>query len=91
MTCPWCALVCTRRELHEHLQADHAEQVRTQERQGRQFYVITCPVCGTSYDQRVKKAQGRPDFVAEFEREIRMVATDMLVNHLLAEHEPMGG
>jgi hypothetical protein len=35
----------------------------------------------------VRKGARDPEFVAEFEPQIRMVAFDMLVHHLVAEHE----
>jgi hypothetical protein len=35
----------------------------------------------------VRKGRRDPAFLTEFEREIQLVALDMLVNHLLAEHE----
>lgn len=88
MRCPWCPVDSLPRELHRHLGEAHGAEVRTSERDGKQFYEITCPLCGASYDQRVKKGSRDPEFLAEFEREIRLVAFDMLVHHLIAEHEP---
>lgn len=56
-------------------------------RYGKVFYEITCPRCGARYEHVVRKGARDPDFVAEFEPQIRMVAMDMLVHHLMAEHE----
>ena len=85
--CPWCAFSARPRALQTHLAGEHPEQVRTRQVEGTLRYEITCPRCGAPYDQRVKKAARDPTFVAEFEPEIRMVAFDMLVHHLVAEHE----
>jgi hypothetical protein len=87
MDCPWCDLTAGPRALHAHLGEQHGDAVRTVERNGRVLYEITCPLCGAKYERPVRKGARDPDFVAGFEREIRMVALDMLVHHLLAEHE----
>jgi hypothetical protein len=76
------------RALHSHLVESHPEQVRTYPLGDRQFYEVACPYCGQSYDQRIKKADPDGAFLAEFDQQIRMVAFDMLINHLLVEHEP---
>lgn len=93
MKCPWCPLDAPVRELHAHLAREHGDRIRTYHHADRQFYEVVCPVCGQSYDQRIKKAGADDSFVAEFEQQIRMVAFDMLINHLLVEHEeqPAGG
>jgi hypothetical protein len=88
MNCPWCDLVAGPRALHAHLGEQHRDKVRTGERNGRVFYEITCPECGARYEHTVRKAARDPEFTEEFGREIAMVALDMLVHHLLAEHEP---
>lgn len=93
MTCPFCDEQLSRRQLHAHLSQAHPEQVQTVRRADRQLYQVSCPYCGAEYSQRIKKAAGDESFVAEFEQQIRMVAFDMLINHLLVEHEtqPAGG
>jgi hypothetical protein len=88
MNCPWCEFAAGARALHAHLGEHHGDQVRTGEQNGRVFYEITCPVCGARYERTVRKAVRDREFTGEFEREIAMVALDMLVHHLLAEHEP---
>lgn len=87
MNCPWCDFAGGPRTLHAHLGEHHGEMVRTTEQHGKTHYEITCPRCGDRYRHVVRKGAGNPDFVAEFEREIRLVALDMLVHHLMAEHE----
>ncbi len=51
---------------------------------------IVCPACGARYERPVRKAARDPGFTAGFSREIQLVAMDMLVHHLLAEHELAG-
>ena len=88
MICPWCDFDGPARALHVHLGERHGDVVRTEERNGRYFYAVTCPVCAARYEHVVRKGARSPEFLAEFDREIRMVALDMLVHHLVAEHEP---
>ena len=87
MECPWCEFAAGPRALHAHLGAEHGDQVRTGERTGKVFYQITCPACGERYEHLMRKAARDPEFVDGFGREIRMVALDMLVHHLMAEHQ----
>jgi hypothetical protein len=88
VTCPWCVFDGSPRGLHSHLAEQHGDLVLTEERRGNYFYAVTCPVCDARYEHRVKKGSRDPRFLDEFDREIRMVALDMLVHHLVAEHEP---
>jgi len=60
--------------------------VRMDEFTKHTFYVITCPVCGASYEQVTKKARRDPNFVSEYEYEIRLVVFDLLLYHLQGEH-----
>lgn len=103
MKCPWCEVVAGRRgdpggrppeltprALHAHLGEWHGDQVRTGERNGKVFYEITCPECGQKYEHLIRKAARDPEFVEGFGQQIRMVAFDMLVHHLMAEHELSG-
>jgi hypothetical protein len=86
MQCPWCEFAAAPSALHAHLGERHADQVRTAERNGKVFYEITCPRCGARYEHLVRKAARDPEFLAGFGREIALVAQDMLVHHLMAEH-----
>lgn len=86
MSCPWCAFAGDPRALHTHLGERHSDQVRTTERGGSVLYEIRCPLCGACYERPVRKAARDPEFLAGFGREIAMVALDMLVHHLAAEH-----
>ncbi len=86
MNCPWCPFDGAPRALHAHLADTHPEGVRFEERLGKSFYALECPLCGAGYDHQIKPRGRDPDFVAEFQGQIRLVAFDMLVNHLMAEH-----
>ncbi len=85
--CPWCEFTAGPRTLHAHLGDQHGDAVSTAERYGKVFYEVTCPRCGARYEHVVRKGARDPEFVAEFGPQIRMVALDMLVHHLVAEHE----
>lgn len=87
MACPWCPVKAPPRALHAHLSEEHTDEVRFDERKGARYYVVECPVCHSTYEHQVKPHLRDPGFLEEFRREIRMVAFDMLVNHLLAEHD----
>ncbi len=75
--------------LHAHLGEQHVDAVRFEERGGRSFYVLTCPICGDGYEREIKPRGRDPGFVDEFSAQIRLVAFDMLVNHLMGEHEDL--
>ena len=87
LSCPWCEFAAGPRALHAHLGEQHGDVVATSQRHGKVFYEVTCPRCGARYEHVVRKGARDPEFVAEFEPQIRMVALDMLVHHLVAEHE----
>jgi hypothetical protein len=75
--------------LHAHLGEQHADAVRFEDRGGRSFYSLTCPLCGDGYEREIKPRGRDPGFVDEFSAQIRLVALDMLVNHLMGEHEEL--
>ena len=89
MNCPLCPFEGAPRALHAHLGEAHPEVVRFDERAGRSFYAITCPVCGEGYQHEIKPRGRDPGFVEEFTAQIRLVAFDMLVSHLMGEHEDL--
>jgi hypothetical protein len=68
----------------------HGDEVTLTGRDGKVFYEISCPLCGARHEQLVRKGARDPEFLAEFGTEIRMVAFDMLVHHLSAEHDQAG-
>ena len=89
MNCPFCAFEGSPRTLHAHLGAEHPEAIRFEDKDGRSFYAVTCPVCGEGYQHEIKPRGRDPGFVDEFSAQIRLVAFDMLVNHLMGEHEEL--
>jgi hypothetical protein len=91
MTCPWCGFQAAPPVLHAHLSERHGDAVTTSERNGRVVYQIICPRCGDRYSHGVRKGSRDPGFLTEFEREIQMVALDMLIHHLMAEHQQQTG
>ncbi|MGD0874108.1 MAG: hypothetical protein ABSA14_03855 [Acidimicrobiales bacterium] len=87
MNCPWCDTTAGPRALQAHLCERHGDRVGTGTRDGRTFYATTCPQCGARHEQTVRKGTGDPEFLVEFGTEIRMVAFDRLIHHLIAEHD----
>lgn len=57
---------------------------------GKMHYRVSCPLCGDAHESRVKPRSSDREFLKTFSREIRMVAFDMLLNHLEASHESDG-
>lgn len=74
--------------VHAHLAEAHGDVLgwRTDELLGYTYCVITCPLCGMSHEQVVRKARKNPDFVEEYKHQIRLVAFDLLLYHLQGEH-----
>jgi len=77
-------------ETHAHLGRDHRGRVRTfreDDKAGlRLKFALDCPFCDEGME-RVANPRGRdPEFLAEFEREIALVAFDLLLYHLHASH-----
>ncbi|MCL4393955.1 MAG: hypothetical protein M1482_03960 [Chloroflexi bacterium] len=70
--------------MHRHLADAHGAQVtlRVDAERGKRFYAIDCPICGAPYEHPVKPRNTDPDFLREFDREIKLVAFDMLLYHL---------
>ncbi len=87
MNCPWCDFEAGARALHAHLGERHGDVVVTTADERHARYEITCPRCGAVYQHSLRKGRRDPAFLTEFEREIQLVALDMLLSHLLAEHE----
>jgi hypothetical protein len=75
--------------LHAHLGEQHPEAIRFEDRGESWFYALDCPICGDGYERQIKPRGRDPGFVEEFSAQIRLVAFDMLVNHLMGEHEDL--
>lgn len=87
MNCPFCDFIGPRPELHSHLTDEHADQVVTYEEWGNRYYRLDCPWCDHSIRRTVKPRLNDPTFLEEYAREIRIVAFDMFLYHLEAQHE----
>lgn len=87
MRCPFCEFEGSRDTVHGHMVQAHADAVETWTiGNGRMRYRIACPQCGATHEARVKPRGRDPEFLETFSREIRLVAFDMLINHIVAEH-----
>ena len=88
MRCPYCEVEGARQVVHAHLVDAHGDKVvgRNDEATGRLSYRLDCPLC-EEYTEREVNPRGRdPTFLASFEREIRLVAFDLLLYHVDAAH-----
>lgn len=88
MRCPYCEIEGSRQVIHAHLADTHGDKVvgRSDETTGRLFYRLDCPLC-EEYTEREVNPRGRdPTFLQAFEREIRLVAFDLLLYHVEAAH-----
>jgi hypothetical protein len=86
MSCPYCGIELGIRALHAHLADEHGDRIESEPFFDSVAYVVTCPECGERYRRQMRKSAKDSEFVNEFDRDIRLVAFDMLINHLLAEH-----
>ena len=88
LKCPYCEFSGKRSEIHHHLAERHGDTLgsRVDEYTGHTFYIVTCPICQASYEQVTKKVRRDPNFVREYEYEIRLVVFDLLLYHLQGEH-----
>ena len=87
MTCPDCEFFGHRMDLHAHLLAQHPEkvQIHVDEASGKLVYEVKCVLCDEVIRKQLRK---RPEVLEEYQREIRMVAFDLLLYHMQALHEP---
>ncbi|MCI0550374.1 MAG: hypothetical protein L0287_05425 [Anaerolineae bacterium] len=87
MNCQYCSFNGHRMDVHNHLINVHPEQVRIyiDEASGKMVYELSCPVCNEVGKKVLRKP---PGVLAEYEREIRMVAFDLLLFHLQDLHTP---
>lgn len=91
MRCPLCEFAATRGDVHAHLTAEHPEAIETWTVSGgsKMRYRVTCPLCDAAHEAAVKPRSHDPGFLSEFAREIRLVAFDMLLNHMESEHDAL--
>jgi hypothetical protein len=72
--------------LHRHIFNDHQELVVIERDGPRMYYRVVCPICSQSYRQAIKGGMADEEFVSEFESDIRLVGSDILLQHLIGEH-----
>ncbi|MCI0443742.1 hypothetical protein L0244_15360 [bacterium] len=72
-------------DLHAHLLNEHSEKVQIyiDEATGKMVYELTCPICNEVAKKQLRK---RAEILEEYQREIRMVAFDLLLFHLESSH-----
>jgi hypothetical protein len=88
MHCPYCDVDGSRQVIHAHLTDTHGDKViaRRDEQTDKLFYRLDCPRCD-EYSEREVNPRGRdPTFLQAFEREIRLVAFDLLLYHIEDMH-----
>ena len=75
-------------QIHAHLAEEHAERVTLGHREGPNdpYFEVGCPCCDERAVQSVNPGGRDPAFLEEFGREVRLVAFDLLLYHLQAEH-----
>lgn len=89
MKCPHCNFTGHRMDLHAHLLQQHAGEIKIyiDDAIGKMVYEMGCPLCGDRVRQPLRK---RPEQLENHEREIRMVAFDLLLYHLAEKHPESG-
>ncbi len=88
MHCPYCTTEGSRQVIYAHLTDQHGDKVvgRSDEATGRLFYRLDCPLCEEYTEREVNPHGHDPTFLKAFEREIRLVAFDLLLYHIEAAH-----
>jgi len=88
MDCPYCDIKGHRREVHVHLVEMHGKEIQTgyQDDGSRMFYRVDCPACQVKIERTIKPRLKDRGFLEEYDREIRLVAFDMLLNHIEMLH-----
>ena len=83
MHCPYCDVDGSRQVIHAHLTNSHGDKVvaRYDERTGKLYYRLDCPQCDEYSEREVNPRGHDPSFLQAFEREIRLVAFDLLLYH----------
>ncbi len=84
--CPSCEFHGPFMDTHAHMVDAHEELVEISRSGSKNYYRVTCGVCGESHQSPIKPGYVGDSFVKEFNREIRVVGCDMLLSHLLGAH-----
>jgi hypothetical protein len=79
--------------IHAHLADAHPENVTLGHHEGPNdpYFKVGCPACDQEAIQSVNPGGRDPRFLEEFEREVRLVAFDLLLFHMQADHPEMLG
>lgn len=74
--------------IHAHLADMHPDRVTLGHREGPNdpYFQVGCPACEQEAVQSVNPGGRDPGFLEEFEREVRLVAFDLLLYHMQADH-----
>ncbi len=74
--------------VHAHLAEVHPDRVELGHHEGPNdpYFRVGCPFCDQEAVQSVNPGGRDPRFLEEFAREVRLVAFDLLLYHLQAEH-----
>lgn len=93
MNCAYCPTKGTRMTIHAHLWEAHPEQVRTfkDEAKGTLKFALDCPFCDEGMERVANPRGTEADFLVEFQREIALVAFDLLLYHFQASHAEQVG
>lgn len=87
MKCPVCQdFSGDYRGMHQHLFTLHPEQIKIGIQASQRYFEVDCPLCEENYRQLIKRGRVGSDFVEEFESDIRLVGSDILLQHLIGEH-----
>jgi hypothetical protein len=73
-------------DTHAHMVDTHEDLVEIYRGGSKNYYKVTCMVCGESHQSPIKPGYSSDAFVKEYNREIRVVGCDMLLSHLLGAH-----
>ncbi len=86
MNCPYCDFDGHRMDVHEHLLNEHPEEVQiyVDDETGKLVYELSCPLCTEGVKAPLRKSAA---VLEQYQREIRMVAFDLLLYHLQDMHE----
>ena len=84
--CPVCGEEGDYRGLHLHLKSLHPETVAVGKDGPKRYFEVRCPLCSERYRQGIKTGKASEEFVEEFEGDIRLVGSDILLQHLIGEH-----
>jgi len=70
-------------DLHAHLVDDHTDAVTIGRDGEKLFFEMACPICDEHVKETLRK---RASMLEGYEREIRMVAFDLLLYHVQEKH-----